>query len=143
MKRRRCSSSSKATSFSSQENVSGVTIPPPADCGSSSSSYHSIGNNAEQDDCSSVVMKIISLTCGSGFVKLDELQLVSLSLCNECREANVSWRLRVDDRTPQRLMRLIQGPDAHSTPLERIHLPLRIHHIRQVIYGMVRNAIFS
>lgn len=88
-------------------------------------------------------VEVLSLLCSSGFTKIDELQLVSLLHCNACREANVSWMLRVDDKTPERLLRLIEAdggrrasnePGAAGSGFGRVYLPLSIQHLRLVTH---------
>lgn len=142
MKRRRGSSSPRRrrNEFCSQEAK--VTIPP-RDNGGSSGNGQVTGNDAQEEGCSSMVSDVLSLVSGSGFVKVDELQLTSLMLCNECRETTVSWGLRISEHTPPRLMRLIQEPTRAVSSREeapnRVNLPLKIHHIRQVFSQMAHN----
>lgn len=143
MKRRRGSSSPRRrrTVFCSQETK--VTVPL-RDSGGSSGNGQVTGNDAQEEGHSSMVTDVLSLVSGSGFVKVDELQLTSLMLCNECRETTVSWGLRISEHTPPRLMRLIQEParevSSNEAAPNRVNLPLKIHHIRQVSRQMMRNG---
>lgn len=66
-----------------------------------------------------MTMEYLKLICGSGFVRVNELQLVSVLHCNASREANVSWRLTIDSNTPTRLLNMLRpkptkGPDSEG-----------------------------
>lgn len=144
MKRRRGTLDSKPPCKSTEETVRILSDSSSKnDCSTSTNTTTSLANQSESDDDMEeeqqrgrTVEDALSFVCASGFVKVDELQLVSLQHCNICREANVSWKLSVNDGTPARLLQLIQ-PGASSRksagetdPPERVLLPVTIRHLR-------------
>lgn len=82
---------------------------------------------------SGAVGEVLTLVCSSGFVGVQALSLVSVLYCNALRES-VSYLLRIDGRTPERLMGVLR-PQPAPAPVEegrpgRILLPLNIRHLR-------------
>lgn len=94
----------------------------------------------------SISVEAMSLLCYSGFVRLEEVQVVSVLYCNVCREASIPRRLTLGEGTPTRLLRLIQQSSAvfaaaaaavappssrrSAGTSQRVRTPLSIQHIR-------------
>lgn len=75
------------------------------------------------------VVEVLTLVCGSGFVCVEALSLVSVLYCNALRES-VAYLVRMNEATPARLMGVLRPP---PSPPNRILLPLRISHLRLVV----------
>lgn len=87
--------------------------------------------NLAPSTSNSTAMQALSLVCGSGFIKVEELQCVSVAHCNVAREANIKWLLTINRSTPGRVLRLIQPRNGtRQNARQRIPLPKSIQHLR-------------